>query len=64
MVTDVISIQFLRDNQFNRLSGEHVAGGQAPLQMRMFSIWQAAFETACQWKIKPTRPMVSQIDKG
>ena len=62
MVTDVISIQFLRDNPFNRLSGEHVAGEEAPLQMRMFSIWQAAF--ACQWKIKPTQPVVSQIDKG
>ena len=30
----------------------------------IFSIWQAIFEIACQWKIKPTQPVVSQIDRG
>jgi len=32
--------------------------------MRMFSIWQAAFNMACQWKIKLTHPIMSQIDIG
>jgi hypothetical protein len=28
------------------------------------SVWQALLAIACQWKINPTQPVLSQIDKG
>jgi hypothetical protein len=28
------------------------------------STWQAVLAMACQWKINPTQPVLSQIDKG
>jgi hypothetical protein len=55
---DLVSAAHVVSTRSRRIAAPGFASGDA------FSIWQTVFEMACQWKIKPTRPVVSQIDRG